>query len=251
MKAKMRIKTLDNNLVTISDRLVDQDTEFNLGPKDKHTGPIQVEVVLRDKSDVERFNKYLSQLTGQLPIPERKVYAKKAGADTEDLAPIEDMLKEVLKCKTQDEVITYLRDRNFKFVTAEFIKAKELKIDLLPEQEAEYQFMVRLLKEGKDPKVDKYDPQLAIGIKFIGKKGKFIQVYLYGKHEKKVQMPWAEKSAINFKKVAAMRFPHYMIQDERDKYSLEVRKLKLNPELKPSKFFLRWKPAVDAENKNI
>lgn len=247
----MRIKTLDSNLVTTSDRLVDQDTEFNLGPKEKHDGPLSVEVVLRDQSDISRFSKYLAQLTGSLPLPERKTYTKSAGTQTEDLAPIEDMLKEVVKLKTQDEVINYLRERNFKFLTSEFIQAKEMKIEIMDKHKADYQFMVRLLKEGKDPKVDKYDPQLAVGIKFIGTKGAYIQIYLYGKFKQKLELPWAKKSEVNFKKVAAMRFPHYMLQEERDKYSLEARKMKLNPELKPSKFFLRWKPAVEAENKNI
>lgn len=248
MKAKMRIQLLDANLVTLKDRLVDQDTEFTLGAPEKHTGPIKLEVVLRDKADVDGIKKYLDQLLGNLPIAERKVYTKKASTEIQ-LEPVVELLAEVkAKCKTQDEVIKYLRERNFVFMTAQGLEDRQLGVEIKDEHKEKYQFMVRQLKEAKDPKIDKYDPQLVLGINFMAK-GKFIQVYLYQKFSDKLQMPWAEKSDINFKKVAALRFPHYMIQEERDKYSLEVRKMKLNPEYKPSKLYLRWEPVVKEFNK--
>lgn len=245
----MRVKTLTPNLVVMGDRLVDQTTEFNLGPPEKHKGPLCIEVTLRDKDDLSNLKKYLDKLLGDLPLPEKK--AKKGSLPEMDVEPIKEMLEEIkVKCKTQDEVIKYLRERNFKFVTAQFLEDRDIKVDINAKVPDDYQFMIRLLKEGKDPKADKYDPQLLMGFKFLGEtKGKFIRPYLYGRKEEVINLPWAKKSDINFKKVAAIKYPHYMNQEERDKYSLELRKMKLNPELKPSKFFLRWKEPVDQINK--
>jgi hypothetical protein len=251
MKTKMRIKTLNPDLTTLKDRLVDQDTEFQLGVSEKHTGPVTIEVTLRDKADISQFTKYLGQLLGDLPVTTRKVYGLgKAKSPEIDIEPVKELWEEVKKnCKTQDEVIKYLRERNFVFVTSQFIQSKSMPIDLNIAQVDKYQFMIRLLKEAKDPKGDKYDPQLVVGINFIGKeKGKTIKPYLYGKELDSIKLPWSEKPGINFKKIAFIKFPHYMTQDERDKYSLESRKMRLNPELKPTKFYLRWKPAVDELN---
>jgi hypothetical protein len=252
MKAKMRIKSLDSNLIVLKDRLVDQDTEFYNGPSEKHKGPISMEITLRDQTDINSFKSYLDKFLGDLPIPEK---IKKSKTPEVDIEPIVQVIKEVKEFKIQDEVIKYLRERGFKFVTAQFILDREIGTEIPcakgTEQSAhedKFQYMIRLLKEGKDPKADKYDPQLVIALDFIGKPGVF-KIYTYGKFSEKITLPWAKKSSINFKKIAHLRFPHFMVQDERDRYSLEIRKMKLNPELKPTKFFERWKPAVDKENK--
>ena len=68
IKPKMRITLLDSELRCISDRLVDQATEFMQGAKVKHTDPIKLEVVLTSKNDVESLKTYLDQLVGNLPI---------------------------------------------------------------------------------------------------------------------------------------------------------------------------------------
>jgi len=251
-EVKMRVKLLNPDFTIKKDRLISQDSEFNLGAPEKHKGPITLEVTLRDKADVAQITKYLGQLLGDLPITERKVYGKKEKVEVLDKEPIKDMLDEMTKtCKTQDDVVKYLRDRNFKFVTAQFLEDRQMGIQLVEEHKNDYQFMIRLLKETQNPLTDKYDPQLVVGIKFAGKeKGKYVRVYLYNKFESSLKLPWAAKSDINFKKIAFMKFPHYMVQEERDKYSLEMRKMKLNPELKPTKFMLRWKPVVDDFNKS-
>ena len=49
IKPKMRITLLDSELRCISDRLVDQATEFMQGAKVKHTDPIKLEVILTSK----------------------------------------------------------------------------------------------------------------------------------------------------------------------------------------------------------
>ena len=61
IKPKMRITLLDSELRCISDRLVDQATEFMQGAKVKHTDPIKLEVVLTSKNDIESLKTSLAQ----------------------------------------------------------------------------------------------------------------------------------------------------------------------------------------------
>lgn len=250
MKTKMRVSLLDKNLVKMEDRLVDQDTEFRLGAKLKHKGPVCLEVTLRDKQDVDDCIKYLGQLLGDLPLAERKVYkAAKKSVGILDAEPIKELLKDIeRKCETLDQLIKYLREKGFKFVTSEFISDKGLPVTI-KDNHKDYQFMIRCIKEAKDPKNDKFDPQLILGMKFMGEKKKGAKVYLYNKFEKTLEIDWEKKSDINFKKIQLTKFPPYMIMEEREKYRAEERKYQLNPDLERSKFWLRWNPAVEEYNK--
>lgn len=246
----MRIAFLNKDLVKQQDRLVDMDIEFLSGPKEKHKGPIMLEATLRDKDDVEKFKLYLDKLTGDLPLAERKVYK----SSTKNILllpdePLKDLIKEVeKKCKSIDEAIAYLRQRGFVFVTSQFIEDKGIGT-IIKEHHKDYQFMIRLVKQAKDPKNDKYDPQLILGMKFLDGKKNGIKVYLYGKFENTLISDWAKKSDINFKKIKLTKFPHYMNKEERERYRMEERKYELNPELEKSKFWLRWAPAVKEANK--
>ena len=67
-KPKMRVTTLNEDGVYLSDRLVDAAAELYAGPKEKHKGPIRLEVTLTNSGDVESFKNYLDQLVGNLPI---------------------------------------------------------------------------------------------------------------------------------------------------------------------------------------
>lgn len=250
MKVKMRVQTLDNEGRTLSDRLVDQTSEFTLGPKEKHKGAIKLELTLRDESDIKSFNDYLDKLRSDLPLPEKKVYktGKKAISLLDD-EPLRDMLKEAeRKCKNLDELIKYLRERNFQFVTDQWLGDKEFKVSI-KENHKDWQFMIRCIKEAKNPLSSKYDPQLIIAFKYIPKKEAGAKVYMYDKFLKTIKIDWAEKSDLNFKKLKLTKFPPYMIQEERNRYRLEEAKYKANPELPKSKFWTRWNPAVEEANK--
>lgn len=250
MKTKMRIKLLDKNLIVSSDRLVDQDIEFKTGSLVKHKGPIGIEVTLRNKGDIESLKTYMEQLAGELPIAERKVYktGKKASSSLLDEGHLEDMLKEMeRKCKSLDDMVKYLRERNFKFVTSQFIQDKGFKT-IIRGSHLDKQFMVRCLKEAKDPKNDKFDPQLLIAVDFMPK-GPNAKVYMYDKFLKTLVMEWDKKSDINFKKIVLTKFPTYMIAEERERYRAEERKYQIDPKLEKSKFWLRWNPAVEEVNK--
>ena len=65
----------------------------------------------------------------------------------------------------------------------------------------------------------------------------------------KLDCNWPNKIGINYKKLKATIFPPYMPLGEREKYRAEERKLQLNPDAKPSKFFSRWKHYIEKLNK--
>ncbi len=250
MKSKMRIQTLDQEGRTLTDRLVDQTSEFTLGPKEKHKGAIKLEVVLRTPDDIKGFNDYMDKLKNDLPLPEKKVYKTgKKAISLLDEEPLRDMLKEAeRKCKTLDDLVKYLRERNFQFVTHQFIEDRDLKIEIKPNHN-DWQFMIRVIKEAKNPLNNKYDPQLIVAFKYMGKKLPGAKVYMYNKFLKTIEIDWAAKSDINFKKMKLKKFPPYMIQEERDRYRLEEAKYKANPEAVKSKFWERWNGPVEGFNK--
>lgn len=249
-KPKMRVSLLEKNLVKIADRLVSMDIELASGPKEKHNGPISLELTLRDKEDVESFKAYLGRLVGDLPLPEKKVYKSgKKAISLLDEEPLKELLKDMeKKCKTLDEMVKYLRDKGFVFVTREFIADMEIPANI-KDVHNDCQFLIRKIKEAKNPVNDKYDPQLIIGVKFAPKKKPSARVYLYNEYEKTIALEWQEKSDINFKKIKLTKFPPYMIKEERERYRLEERKYQLNPELERSKFWNRWVNAVEDFNK--
>lgn len=246
---KMRISPLDKRLVKLDDRLVMMDPELVNGPKEKHKGPVTLEVTLRDQDDIMLFKAYLDRLLGDLPLPEKKVYKTgKKAVSLLDEEPLRDLLKDMeRKCKTMDAMIKYLRDKGFVFVTLEFLKDMDIPIKHRPGH-VEYQFLVRKIKEAKNPVNDKYDPQLVIGVQFAPVKKKGAKVYLYNEFDKTIELEWEKKSDINFKKIKLTRFPPYMTRDEREKYRLEERKYQLNPELEKSKFWNRWNEPVEKYN---
>lgn len=247
MKPKIRIKFLNKDLVTIKDRLTDQTIEFTQGPVEKHTGPIQLEVTLMNKQDITSLFTYMERLAGDLPVLQKKTYTKKGeSTSVMEEEPLKELVHEIkTKCKTQDEVIKFLRERHFVFLSHEFIKDFKLPIPI-KDKHSDYSFMVRKIKEAKDPKNDKYDPQLAIGIK-LDKSKELTVIYLYDESSIH-KLPWAKKSDINFKSIKPMRFPVYMTEEERNRYRVEKAKYTNNTELPKSKFFLRWSPVVEDYN---
>ena len=65
-----------------------------------------------------------------------------------------------------------------------------------------------------------------------------------GKFEgiKKLALP---KKPMTFKQTNLIKYPHYMEYDEREKWGIEHKLLKENPERKPSKFYNRWAKDIE------
>ena len=66
-----------------------------------------------------------------------------------------------------------------------------------------------------------------------------IVAYLY-KERKKPLRASVGKKTISFSQAEFTKFPKWMLEEERLKFSAEQRQLLLNQEKKPSKFFMRW-----------
>lgn len=250
-KSKIRITTLTPELVTLEDRLVDQTTEFNLGPKEAHKGPLRLEVTLRDQSDIDNLITYIKRLKGDMPIPERKVYSKKASSEPEGESSIEQFLSECKQQASQKELVALLRSRNFKFVDKQFLD--DFEIAKVSDKFAEKQLMIRQLKEAKSPKADKWDPQLIFVFDLYGENPGTIRVILFNELQKeKIKYEDESTEVFKLKRSEFMKFPHYMTHEEREKYRTEQRKYQLakaaGEEINYSKFWRRWHDVVKEFN---
>lgn len=239
MEKKLRLQLFDSEGRMGIDRLVSQDPEFNAGPKFKHHDPIRVEFTLFNKEDVDKCKKYLDQLSGELPLTERK--SKKVAIDTGDNR--EEVLTQVMGQMelNQDLLIKDLRERGFRFMMYDYLKTLEYNnLPIKERHQEEYQWMLLSLKQGKNPKTDKYDPMLAFGFNLLGERTEKVLVYLNGEFHQSYKVPLPEKPKETFKKSGMTKFPKYMMEDERERFRFELRKLELEPEKNPTKFFNRW-----------
>lgn len=256
IKPKMRIQLLTPELVPTSDRLVDQYTELYVtGAKTKHTDPIRLELVLTSQNDIDAFKKYLDQLAGNLPIKETGSRGRPSTASSAPLeSPREDILQSVedmvKEGQDQDQVIEYLRNLGFVFLlTEDFLqyfpdfKFKENHIGT-PNRQGQYPkglcWMVRRVKMAKDPKSDKYDPQIIFGFEMLGQRARKFVAYLYKEYKGRYKANIPDKKALTFASFEMAKMPAYMTEEERLKWSTEMRALMANHEKQPSKFFMRW-----------
>lgn len=228
---------------------------MNSGPKVQHNGPIRIEVTLTCKHDVENFKTYLDRLVGNLPIKEQSVGRGRPSTGSKQLteSPREDILADVEKMvnegKSQQEIIKYLRELGFVFILTEdfLFHFPGFEFNIKDVGEAtdnkqypnSYSWMARCIKRAKDPKADKFDPMVIFGFSILGGPSKKIIPYLY-KERKKPLRASVGKKTISFSQAEFTKFPKWMLEEERLKFSTEQRQLLLNSEKKPSKFFMRW-----------
>jgi hypothetical protein len=261
---KMRIKLFSPEGILQSDRLVEQTTEFTMGPKEVHSGPILVEVNLFDQVQVDSCIEYLKKLKGDLPL---STSTKKIKIDKtldkmlSDKEPLLDLIKTAkAKGTSQEKLIDFLREYQFKFISGDIILDMVTndpnvgnQIKLRPRDlETGFQYMVRLVKEAKEPLNDKYDFRLVFGIKILGDKIDKVVIYLWGEFSEHMKLPWDKKNANNFKKVEKLYiFPEFMDYAERKRWRSEHRKWLIatkgiaNPEsIETSKFYNKYKPYV-------
>lgn len=231
---KMRIKLFDDSLKLTSDRLVEQQTEFNIGPKSDHKGPLALEVNLFSAQDVDSFVLYLKKLKGDLPLETKnkpeKSQLKSLSKMLSDKDTVQDLVNTVkAKQQFQEGLINYLRELQFRFLAADVVNEKSLEnpdlVKFNMEKHGDYQWMVRLMKEAKDPQNDKYDWRLMFGIKIVGEKVAVVKIYLWGKFSESWKLPWEKAKVNNFKKVEKVFiFPEFMDYAERRRWRLEHRK---------------------------
>lgn len=254
LSSKMRLRFFQETGELLSDRLVEQNTEFMMGPKETHKGPVQLEVTLRTQEEVDNFIAYVKKVKGDLPIvaKEKKNAPKQIDKMLSEKEPLLDLVKTLqAKSKTQEQLIAALREYDFKFMMSDTVKdLGGIKEQItLRDKDEDYQFMVRLVKEAKDPMNDKYDFRLALGIKIIGEKVDRVKIYIWGKYDTYWKLPWEKAKANNFKKVEPLHvFPKFMDYEDRKKWRKEHRMVvnakATNDKYEPTKFYNKWAPHI-------
>ncbi len=80
---------------------------------------------------------------------------------------------------------------------------------------------------------------IMFGFSILGGPSRKVIPYLYKERKNPLRIEKGKK-ILSFSKAEFTKMPAYMLEEERIKFSSEQRALILNPEKKPSKFFLRW-----------
>lgn len=253
-KPKMRIIGRNLEGIITSDRLVDQALELNSGCKDNFEGPVTLEITLGHKDTLPALIEYLRQLNGQIPLSEKATtYIPKSKIVIMAHEAYEAFIRDLTQIKDQVKLIEYLRPLGFNFYTDQHLEDLGIKINL-KEKHNRYQFMLKRVKETKDPLTEKLDEHLAIAIKVVGNHVDKIHFYYKNpenpsqealEHIKLIKMPWPDNHTINFKKAKiGYKFPKHMHMDDRQKWRREHAILERYPDKKPSKFYTRWQPDV-------
>lgn len=237
----------------LTDRLVDQTTELAAGPKEAHDGIIKLEVTIENSEDTTNVIEYLQQLKGLVPIKENQPRGRKSSGSTSKSKEQEDMDKrlavidELEKDKNsldQEQSILFLRNEcNFVLMTEEHLEEMGIDLGLKKIHKGKYQWFLRALKLAKDPKNDKFDPNLAIGMKVLGEPADKVIVYHQLEFLKKLPIP-APKKKFVMKKQDILKFPKFMTPEERLKYRKEHRELMADKSKVQSKFYNRWEKDV-------
>lgn len=241
---KIRVQLFDEESRLISDKLYKQGSELISGPKFTHNGPMRIEITMDNQEDIERAITYIKKLSGMLPL-EAKKEKKKVGkieSDSDDY--IESMMDMITECKDQDELISNLRNQGFVFVTRDLLHNMERFEKVNWEEEDwrtdKYQYMVRLIKESKNPMLDKFDPTLIVGIKIYKKRSDEVKFYKFGELTNNLDIPVPGKAKESFTTQKLHIFPEFMSEKEKERFRREYRDMERDPEKEPTPFYLRW-----------
>lgn len=241
---KIRVQLFDEESRLISDKLYKQGSELISGPKFTHNGPMRIEVTMDNQEDVERAITYIKKLSGMLPL-EAKKEKKKVGkieSDSDDY--VESMMDMITECKDQDELISNLRNQGFVFVTRDLLHNMERFEKVNWEEEDwrtdKYQYMVRLIKESKNPMLDKFDPTLIVGIKIYKKRSDEVKFYKFGELTNNLDIPVPGKAKESFTTQKLHIFPEFMSEKEKERFRREYRDMERYPDKEPTPFYLRW-----------
>jgi len=244
LKKNILIQLFDSTGM-ISERMVQQGPEFYNGPKEKHKGPMRISFTVEDQEDVIGVMGYLEQLALQAPLKSNKS-ATRVSKDTSEVDldnSLEVVLEEAIKAAKgdQDKFIQHLRGLDFVFLDSAGLKLKIPESYSIKKRHLEsYQWLIRISKIAKDPRNDKYDPQLLIGISIFEERVEKMVVYLYGEMYKTLKIALPAKKAMDYTKTNLIKYPHYMNEDERFKWGVEHRLLFNDPNKPMSKFYRRW-----------
>ena len=252
MEKKLRIQLFDEEGRLVEDRIVSQNPEMASGPKISHEGVFRIEFTLDCKDDVEKAKTYLDQFIGNLPLGSKKTRKTKLKQFMDPNHREELITMVTATAEDQDVLIKLLREHGFRFMMTDFLEIFDFPGLVIKDRHKEkYQWMLGCSKYAKNPKADKYDPMLIFGIQLLPEQNEKIVVYLNGEFYKSYKIPIPTKPKEVFKKTTMIKFPHYMVEGEREKFRYELRRYEGDEKYEFSKFFKRWLPYVENLPKSI
>lgn len=241
---KIRVQLFDEESRLISDKLYKQGSELISGPKFTHNGPMRIEITMDNQEDIERAITYIKKLSGMLPLEAKKEKKKVGKIESDSDGYIESMMDMITECKDQDELISNLRNQGFVFVTRDLLHNMERFEKVNWEEEDwrtdKYQYMVRLIKESKNPMLDKFDPTLIVGIKIYKKRSDEVKFYKFGELTNNLDIPVPGKAKESFTTQKLHIFPEFMSEKEKERFRREYRDMERDPDKEPTPFYLRW-----------
>lgn len=248
IEEKIRIQRFTPDFDMIDDRLVTQVIELRTGPKEVHKGPLKIEFSLFSQEACDNAIAYLQKIRGVIPLEAAKIKKIKPSTFNDNREEFLKSIRNSTEIKTTEDLLKFLRDNGFVMVNTDFLKTQEYEWKTTPSDQRV--FMIRLLKEAKNPVNNKYDPQLVFGFRMDEATAKLnsglVSILLYGDKGDPIKLQ-ATGGKINIKRPEMLKFPYYMNQEERDKWRMEYYKRQKNTSLEKSeksKFYLRWETDV-------
>lgn len=252
MKPKIRIKLLDDNLTVISDRLVDQYTEFNTGPKDIHEGKLSIEFTIENAGDIESLKDYLDQLQGKVPIKPQETRGRKPKTSTKKTPQVVEVYKTIKSTGSIEKIIEYLQTLNFRFISYQYLEDlyTEGLIPMVPNTKDKH-FMVRRYHTAVNPLKDKYDFSMMVAINLFNKTNE-VKVYKDFKPKSKLKAQWT--STAHFKRAKEKEkprsFPQSLSIEDRKTWRKIERKIEGGRKVPviEEHFYYRYKQEIEALN---
>jgi hypothetical protein len=248
---KIRIQLFDGEFNQLHDKLIAQDLELKIGPKESHKGPLKIEACLFEPEDVKSFIEYLLRLQGHIPLVTRgKRGRKKTRPDSDSTNFADTLIDSIVDITDADELFDILQKEGFIFSSYQLLKDLGLPVNL-PEEYTDpddYRILIRLTRKAKNPLNDQYDPTLLLAVSRIKDESKVL-IFQFNKLVETMEMDNLKSSKIKVPNSNLTKFPHFMTQEERNKFRVEKEKLIKESERDPSKFYKRWVHMVADENK--
>lgn len=247
---KVRIQLYDEEMNHLSDRLLGQDQELSLGPKETHSGPLKVEVCLFNKDDVDNFVEYLQRIQGDLPLRVVGTRGRKKSSKMSKSGN-HDLVEELKAMTTGTEFYDFTTANDFIFTNYQLLQDLELPVKI-PEEfqdSDEFRLLIRLTKKAKNPLNNKYDPTLLL---VVPRKGSsIVRGFDMTEEILQIELDSLKVSRIKVSRSNLTKFPPYMPLSERNKFRIDRDKLIADPEAKPSRFYERWVHPINDINKGI
>jgi len=227
MEQKMRIQLFDPEFNQISDRLVTQGPEFDKGPKNieqVNGGGIKVEFSLFTAQDVDLCITYLRQLVGDLPLdaPKQKRGRKKLNASSPNFR--DELIDHISTILSSTELVEYLKAEGFVFTTLDYLEDLGNPIAVSKSHRKRYKWLVRLIRQAKNPLNNRYDISILIGFR-----GEKLMVYSGEEILHKATLTNSIEIHIKVPVKFKVKFPPYMQHDERAQFRAQMEKLKNRP----------------------